>query len=201
MTGDYRRDLHAGFTTPESAVFDFVIRATGLRPVTREQLARGYDNEVYRVATRQGPRCIVRIKRRGGVAFQHEAWALAQCRALDVPAPELLALDWIAIDGQRHEAMVQRELPGVSFSDLRATLSDAEQARVLEQAGAALRRIHRVPVGGFYRPNSAGGWDITTWERIAALAYRDRVAEREEILRAGFNDDDFARMQETLRHA
>ena len=73
MTGDYRRDLHAGFTTPEMVVFGLVARATGLRPVAREQLTRGYDNEVYRVATRQGPRFIVRIKRRGGVPFQSEA--------------------------------------------------------------------------------------------------------------------------------
>ncbi len=199
MATDFMRDRHARFDTPEGAVFALVRGATGWQPLHRRKIVRGYDNEVYAVAPRQGQDLIVRIHRHCGVPFRQEAWAIEQCRARGVTVPDVFLVDQIDTPDGPREAMVLARLPGRPLGDLLPTLDRPALERILAQAGAALGGIHGVSAGGFYRRHDDGSWDFPDATRIMASAIRDRGAEEGFILQAGFTPDEFARMLALLR--
>ncbi len=201
MADDFMRALHAGYNTPEGVVFDLVARSTGLHPTGREKIVRGYDHEVYAVATREGSSFIVRIRRFGGVSLGQEAWALERCRRAGVPVAEVFWAGPADLNGRTAEVMVQSRLPGRPLADILATLSREQLGRVLRRAGEILRAIHGIEAGGFYRRHDDGSWDFPDWESVAASAIRDRGAEKPLILQAGFGEADFALMMDALRRA
>lgn len=189
---------HAAYDTPPVVILDIVREAMGCAAQGVEKIARGYDNEVYRVPTGAGEAAIVRIRRHGEVSFSQEAWAIAQSKAAGAPVADVLLLTTRTFEDGPPEVMVQRALPGRPASDIWPSLSPFEQARVCAQAGAALRRIHSVPVGGFYRRHEDGSWDFPDWDAIAASARRDRAAEAPALRRAGLNDAEISRLLAVL---
>lgn len=189
---------HAAYDTPPTLILDIVREATGCAAQGVEKIARGYDNEVYRVPMGAGEAAIVRIRRHGETSFSQEAWAIAQVRAAGAPVADVLLLTTRVLDDAPREVMVQRALPGRPASDLWPSLSPSEQARVCAMAGAALRRIHSVPVGGFYRRHEDGSWDFPDWDAIADSARQNRAAEAPELRRVGFDDAEIARLLSVL---
>ncbi len=53
---------HAGFHAPEETIFDLIKEHTSYTAVKRTKIVKGYDSEVYDVATREGASFIVKIK-------------------------------------------------------------------------------------------------------------------------------------------
>lgn len=107
MTTDIIKQRHDAYHTSEQEIFDLVKRATGQQAIGREKIVRGYDSEVYLVHTRQSGDVVVRIRHHGGAPFADEAWAIAQCREVGVPAPEVLLVETIAIEQHPREVMIQ----------------------------------------------------------------------------------------------
>src|SRR5689334_9065171 len=167
MATDIIRQRHDAYRTSEQVIFDLVKRATGQQAIAREKIVRGYDSEVYIVQTRQSGDVAVRIRHHGGAPFADEAWAIAQCRAVGVPAPEVLLVEIITIAGQPREVMVQRRVPGRALSEIEGDLTPDQRAAVWRQAGAALGAIHSIHVGGFYKRCPDGSWDFPDWESIS----------------------------------
>ncbi len=143
------RRRHAAFSTPDAVLFDLVARATRRQPIRSERIVQGYDNEVYAVEKDDGASFIVRLHRFGEVSLTQEAWALEQCRRQGVPVPEVLGLETLTTADGRREVMVQYRLPGRPLSAILPTLGPGERARVLFQAGEALRGIDKINVGGY----------------------------------------------------
>jgi aminoglycoside phosphotransferase (APT) family kinase protein len=185
MTTAIIRKRHAAYQTAEQVILDLVKRATGQQPVAREKIVRGYDSEVYLVRTIQGDEFVVRIRHHGGAPFEQEAWAIAQCRALGVPAPEVLLVETTS-DEHAREVMVQRRVPGHALSDIEHDLKPAQRAAVWAQAGVALGAIHSIHVGGFYKRNADGEWDFPDWDSISAQSIADRASEMPLLIGAGF---------------
>src|SRR5829696_1899991 len=108
MTTEIIRKRHAAYQTSEQVIFDLAERASGQQATAREKIVRGYDSEVYLVHTRNNSDMVVRIRHHGGAPFADEAWAIAQCRDVGVPVPDVLLVETIDIDGIKREVMVQR---------------------------------------------------------------------------------------------
>ena len=123
MSTTVLRQRHAAYTTPESIVFALVQRATGQRAVARQQVTRGYDNEVYTVTTDRAQELVVRIRRHGDVGFAQEAWAIARCRATGVPVPDVLLVNQITEPAWAGEVMVQQKIEGHVLKNLLPTLT------------------------------------------------------------------------------
>ncbi|HEU5097560.1 MAG TPA: aminoglycoside phosphotransferase family protein [Roseiflexaceae bacterium] len=186
MTTEIIRQRHAAYHTTEHVIFELVARATGQQVLEREKIVRGYDSEVYLVRTSQGGEFVVRIHHHGGAPFEQEAWAIAQCRAQGVPAPEVLLLDTIG-DELPREVMVQRRVPGRALSEIEHELTPEQRAIAWARAGAALGAIHSIKVGGFYKRHADGGWDFPDWATIAAQSLADRASEMPVLMEAGFS--------------
>lgn len=191
---DFIDKRHAGFAAPESVVFGLVKKATGKSPTSKTRIIAGNDNEVYDVETETG-NFIVRIHRFGSVGYREEVWAIEECRKKGVPVPEVLLLDTVQLDGTEYDAMVQVKLKGKDFRtviDSEASKADIE--KVLYEAGAQLKKIHEIKVDGFYRLLGEGEWDFRTWEDVMNSSIKDRTAEKEQVLRAGFSESEFEEM-------
>ncbi len=103
--------LHAQFETPRKRVAELVRRVTRSEATTTQRIARGYDNEVYRVDLASGITVFVRIRRSEG-GFDDELWAMAQARDHGVPVPDVIGVDVVAGDQGSRSAMVISQAPG-----------------------------------------------------------------------------------------
>ena len=199
MSDEFIQKRHEAFSAPEVLVFELVKKSTGANPVNRKKIIQGNDNEVYRIATEQGKNFIVRIKHFGEVTLQQEAWAMEQCRNVGVPVADILTLDTITLPDGEREIMVCSEVPGKSLDILETELKPEDWAKVVEEAGRILRKIHSIKVGGFYHRHKNGGWDFDTWEKVMTSALDGRRSEREIILSAGFSNQEIDFMLETIK--
>jgi aminoglycoside phosphotransferase (APT) family kinase protein len=189
------RALHAEYRTPLTILQSLVRDATGQEANTDSfvKIVRGYDNEVYRAATVAGAGVIIRIARHGEIYFVQEAWAIEQARRAGAPVPEVLLFEEQREIGETHRAvMVQRQIAGQPLADVWPLLSEPLRERVMAEAGAALRAIHSVSVGGFYRRQGVEKWDFETWNQLMTVSHRDRSAEAPYLRQAGFSDTDIA---------
>jgi Ser/Thr protein kinase RdoA (MazF antagonist) len=187
MANEFLQRRHASYATPRHVIFDLIKTATGQEAIAREQITRGYDNEVYRVRTRQGEEYVVRIGHHGGVGFKQQVWAMDRCREAGAPIPDVYLSTTIADTDQPREAMVMQTVPGRPLSDIQATLTRAELAHVCRQVGAAMSAIHGVRAGGFYRMSADGRWDFPDWQSIARSAIQERAAETPLLLQGGLS--------------
>lgn len=190
MPTDFINQRHAAYQTPQACIFDLFQQTTGNDPSHSEKLVRGYDNEVYAVQTRQGNDYIIRIQQHGDTGYAEEQWAIDQCRAVGVPAPEICYVGVLTVGDQSKPVMVQRRVPGRPLAEVYATLTSEERAHIFRQVGALLSKIHSIRVGGFYKLNPGGIWDFPDWESIIRANRRDRTAERPQLLAAGLREDE-----------
>lgn len=194
MPTNFINQRHAAYQTPQSLIFDLIRQATGDDPIHSEKLVRGYDNEVYAVQTRQGNAYIVRLQQQGGAGYAEEAWAIECCRTAGVPVPSLCYVGLLMVGEQYKPVMVQRRVPGRPLSELYPTLSQDERAHIFRQVGAVLRKMHSIPVGGFYKLHPGGAWDSPDWESIALSNVRARTNERPQLQAAGLTEQEIDRL-------
>jgi aminoglycoside phosphotransferase (APT) family kinase protein len=187
MSQEFMRQRHATYTTPAHVIFDLIKEATGQDGQGREQIVRGYANEVYRVWTRQGEEFIVRIRQHGGLSFHQEAWAMTRCRDAGAPVPTVYLVKTIATADQPHEVMVVHSVPGRVLSDIQSGLTTAELAYIYMQVGAAMRAIHSIIVDGFSRLHTDGTWDFPDWSSLARAELRDRETDAPILRQAGLS--------------
>jgi aminoglycoside phosphotransferase (APT) family kinase protein len=198
MTTEIIRQRHDAYQTSQPEIFDLVKRATGQQATAREKIVRGYDSEVYIVHTASSGDVVVRIRHHGGAPFAEEAWAIAQCRTVGVPTPEVLLVEMLTIDGHPREVMVQRRVPGRALSEIEGDLTPDQRAAVWRQAGAALGAIHSIRVGGFYKRHPDGSWDFPDWKSISEQSIVDRASEKPLLIQAGFRADEVDRLLRVL---
>ncbi len=131
---------HARFQTPEALIFDLIKDQTGCAPVKRTKIVRGYDNEVYDVATREGSAFIVKIKQYGEMSFEQEQWAMDRCGEVGVPVPRTYAIGSVQIAEKEREYLIQEKASGRPLAESIYTLSRSQITHVFHQAGELLRR-------------------------------------------------------------
>jgi len=190
--------LHEEFETPIEVLFDLVKRATNEDPIGVERIVGGYENEVYKVATRHA-NFAVRIRRLGNVGFQHEAWAIDSCHRAGVPVPEVLLVDTIQSGEKPLEAMVQNWIAGRPLDDVLGEIAQRDLDRILHQIGELLAGIHSIPVEGVGRRHAEDHWDFSTWDQMTASQAQNRDSKKEYILQADFSEQDFEAMLQLLR--
>lgn len=190
---DYAARYHAAHQTPEAVLGRMVVRATGSALAAKTRLTDG-SNETYLVTTALGRECLLKIALLPETDLVQEAWAMDQCRAAGALTPEVLFVG--AEEGRAF--MVQAKAPGRPLSTVLARLGEAERAQLWPQVGAALRMIHSVAAGGFWRRQSDGGWDFPSWVSVMNSTVRDRGAERPLLVQAGFSEQDCDEMMRLL---
>jgi len=199
MENKFLEERHKKFETSEKIVFDLVKKATNLKPLERKKLVRGYVNECYNVKTEKSKEFIVRINQFGGAEFKQEAWIINKCKSKGIPVAKVLLVDKIKSEDNEIEVMVQSKISGQQLEKIKRKLSKNEFAKILFQAGEILSEIHEINVKGFYRRHNGGKWDFPTWEKVMDSAIKDRSAEKEYLLREGFNEKDFNFMIEMIK--
>src|SRR5947209_7467366 len=94
---------HAGFHTPEATIFALIKEHTRCTPMERTKIVRGYDSEVYDVATKEGHSFIVKVKHYGRISYEQEQWALEMCRNVGVPVPRTYAIGRVQLAEKERE--------------------------------------------------------------------------------------------------
>lgn len=190
--GSFVEWQHAQVSTPLSVLADLVRSAAATRIERVDRIVEGYENEVYRVRCTDGQDAVVRILRFGRFAGDStrsagEAWAIGQARAAGVPAPEILLLDTVRIDGSEFPVMVQRAVPGRPLADVVDDLSGRQRHDVLAEIGGLIARLKEVQVHVEH-----------DWQTAMAATIADRRGEREQILAGGFTETQFDQMLDLL---
>ena len=150
-----------------------------------ERLARGYDNEVYRVRLTGELVVYVRIRRHGEGTLEQEAWAMGRARASGVPVPEVLAVDPACDAADGHPVMVVASAPGQQLEEAIATASDPERVELLSGVGEVLARLHSIDMPGVWRPGDNGQWPDPDEVRRGFAA--ERRGEHDQLVAAGMS--------------
>lgn len=178
-------------STPRSVLADVVRRAAGGEIARADRILEGYSNEVYRIRCADGQDLVVRILRFDDdvspSAAAGEARAIDLARAAGVPAPEILLLDTIDVDGGQFPVMVQRTVPGRPLSEVIDRLSEQQSREVLIHLGELMARLNGIRLEG----------DLDGPTAMAA-ALAQRTAEHDQVLAAGFSATEFDRIMELL---
>jgi Ser/Thr protein kinase RdoA (MazF antagonist) len=183
---------HSQVSTPVPVLEGLVRRAVGARTERVDRIVEGYENEVYRVRCADGQDVVIRILRFGRFGGDlakaaAEAWAIGVVRAAGVPAPEILLLDTVRIDGADFPVMVQRTVPGQPLADVIDQLSQRQRDDVLAEIGGLAARMNGIHVD-----------HDDDWPTVMAGELAARRAEREQILAGGFSTAQFDRMMDLL---
>jgi aminoglycoside phosphotransferase (APT) family kinase protein len=178
-------DLHSRFGLTHSQVVEVAARAAGRDVEGIERLARGYDNEVYRVSLTGQLVVYVRIRRHGEGTLEQEAWAMDRARAGGVPVPDILAVDPACDAADGHPVMVVAAAPGQQLEEAIATASDPQRHELLSGVGELLARLHSIDVPGVWRPGDNGQWPYPDALRRGFAA--DRRGEHDQLVAAGMS--------------
>ena len=187
---------HAGFHAPEETIFDLIKEHTSYTAVKRTKIVKGYDSEVYDIATREGASFIVKIKHYGELSYEQEAWAIEMCRNGGIPVPRIYALGKVQIEEKEREYMVQEKARGQPLVDRIERVSFSQINQILHRAGELLRQIHQVRAGGFYHRHPNTTWDFASWKKLGNSTVRERAKEKDCLLQAGFSQSEV----ETMLH-
>lgn len=178
-------------STPVSTVVEIVGQAAGTAVEQVDRIVEGYSNEVYQVRCTDGQEVIVRILRFDDdvttAVSAGEAAAIAQARAAGVPAPEVLLLDTVGVDGSTFPVMVQRTVPGRPLREIVDDLSEGQRHDVLVELGGLVARLNSVVVD-----------DARDWPTAMAADLGVAYADRDNILAGGFSAPQFERMLRLL---
>jgi Ser/Thr protein kinase RdoA (MazF antagonist) len=189
--GSYAEWQLAQVSTPRSVLVELVRRAVGVGIDRADRIVEGYSNEVYRVRCADAQDVVVRILRFDdedlAVKSAGEAWAIERARAAGVPAPEILLLDTVRIDGSEFPVMVQRTVPGRPLGEVINRLSQRQRHEVLVEIGGLIARLNKIHVDG-----------ERDWPTAMAAVLADRHAARANVLAGGFSAPECDRMLDLL---
>ncbi|GAB3430677.1 phosphotransferase family protein [Flindersiella endophytica] len=189
--GSYAEWQLAQASTPRSVLAELVRRAVGAGIDRVDRIIDGYSNEVYRIRCADEQDVVVRILRFdddvSGSASAGEARAIERARAAGVPAPEILLLDTVRVDGAEFPVMVQRTVPGRPLPEVIDRLSKRQRHDVLAEIGGLIARLNGIQID-----------DERDWTTAMAAVLADRHAERDTILAGGFSALQFDRMLDLL---
>jgi len=165
------------FKTPPSIIDEIVRRATGSSPIEKQRIIKGEANEVHAIKIDRGLEIIVRINRESEAEsrFQSERWAIEQAAKVDVPVPRVLLVESLELEGKSVGVSVEERLPGVPLDELAKHTSEEELAKILQQAGTLLSRIHSVETEGFGEIDGNGRGEHAS---IASLFLEGNLSER-----------------------
>lgn len=152
----YLASVYSKLETPEEIVKEVVTEGTGLDLISKKKIVAGEANEVYDVTTSDEQHVILRVSPHGHPDFQQEIWAINEVKRVGVPAPTILLVKYIQVEGQDRSMCLMEKLDGeplerggIDFGKLDVDL----RRDLINQAGAILSRIHSVETQGM-------GWII-----------------------------------------
>lgn len=178
-------------STPPRVLADLVRRATHSDLARVDRIMEGYSNEVYRVHCADGQEVIIRILRfdddTSSAAAAGEARAIGCARAAGVPAPEVLLLDTVRVDGAQFPAMVQRAVPGRPLAEIIERLTERQRHEVLAELGGLIARINGIKIE-----------EECDWPTAMAAELADWAADRDKIISGGFSASQVDRILDLL---
>jgi aminoglycoside phosphotransferase (APT) family kinase protein len=197
MKDAFREAFHTSLNAPRDRLVAFVERVMDAKVVSLERVTQGYVNEVYRAKLASSQMVFVRIRRRGGVSFASEAWALDRCHRAGVPVPAVYAVTTLHGD-EPLEVMLLEGVQGQSLGDVWAELTEASRKQSMGYLGTALRAQHGIEVGGWGRCDENGTWEHADWESRAATAVLDRTADLPVLREVGLTETEATALMEVV---
>lgn len=198
MADAFKESVHATFNAPRDRLISLVEGVMSAQVTSLERVTAGYVNEVYRAKLASSQTVIVRIRRRGGVSFASEAWALDACRRVGVPVPAVYAVT--TLDGDEPlEVMVLEQVQGQPLGDVWSNLTESSREQIMGYLGTALHAQHEIEVDGWGRRDENGSWEHTDWESRAATAVLDRAADMPVLRGAGLTEAEADALMEVVR--
>lgn len=140
-------DLHSRFGLSRAQVVRIASGAVDREIEDIRRLARGYDNEVYRVTVTGELVLYVRIRRHGEGTLEQEVWAMELARAGGVPVPDVLSVDPSCEAADGYPVTVVAAAPGLQLEGALATASGRERRQLLAGLGEMLARLHVIDMG------------------------------------------------------
>ena len=156
-------------TSSPDEIAQVIQEACGSLPKHTERITAGYSNEVHRVDTEDGQIVIYRASwynREDTPHFEDERWALAQCKKIGVPAPDMLYLNHDFEGHPKRSVCVRSYVPGQMLHTLldQNAISEEDFHEALRQMGEWYGRLHTVPTDGFGPLDGDGRGQFSDWQ-------------------------------------
>ncbi len=177
----YLSALHSKLATPDELIRDMVKEGSGLEEVSKAKIVAGEANEVYDIDTGGKEHLILRVSPHGYPDFQQEIWSINQAKKVGVPAPTILKVKYVKVNGEERSMCLMEKMAGeplerggIDFGELDPKL----QRNLINQGGEILSRIHSIKTNGF-------GWIVKDQGQKANSDYLlDELEEKKAQLMA-----------------
>ena len=148
----YLESIQNNIVTPDDVIQSVVKEAIGTDIFKKYRIIAGEVNEVYRIVLVNNQELILRISRTPYPNFQQEKWAIEQVKAIGVPAPTILFIKYITVNGKECSFCLMEKIDGevlergnINFG----LLSLSERQKYIQKAGNILSKIHSIKTKGF----------------------------------------------------
>ncbi len=157
----YLDKLHLQKNTDSAFLDACIYKITKSKPIFKKRIVAGEINEVYEIKLKNNKEIILRIshnRSKGG--FYQEKWAFQQCRLLNIPCPEVIAIQEIELQGRKLLLCFENKLPGhtLGIGTQIKQISPSNLKKILIEAGNILSKIHSISISGFghLKPSGQG---------------------------------------------
>ena len=141
---DYTVNLHKQFNFPLDILRNYIYERTGIKFRGFKKITDGIECEVYNIG-----RYIVKIRRKGEVPFDCIKWAVDKCKLHGIKVPDIVYCGRISDTAADFDIIIEETVQGSPAAP-----------ELYEQAGAELRKIHNIKVGGFWKMYEPGKFCI-----------------------------------------
>ena len=191
-TSDYNKyisSIHQNLSTPEGIIRDVVKQGTGLELLSKNRIVAGEVNEVYDVTLNGGKHVILRISQEGSPNFQQEKWAIAECKKIGIPVPEIILIKYIAIEGKERSMCLMEKMEGKPLERGGVTFDKLDletRKNLIKQAGEILSKIHSISTTGFGWIIGEGKAEYSTFqdlllEKVGKQKQLEKIAIKEGL--------------------
>jgi hypothetical protein len=170
--------LHDGFNFPIDVLREYIEENTGIKFAGFTKITEGYSNEVYDIGE-----FMVKVRRESEVPFSCIKWAVDECKRENIKTINIVHCGKIS----GLDVMIEEKIHGKPLTP-----------NLYEEAGAELKKFHRIGVEGFWRRRENGKFDFANYKDLAESNTRGRLEDL-PLICSTFGAEDIENIKTILR--
>lgn len=164
----YLAKLHKS-STDDQFISVVIKEATGKTIKSKRRIIAGEVSEVYDVTLDNDQHVIIRINRGDQPTYYQEKWAIAQCKKIGIPVPEILLIKSTKEENGFLSICVMEKIDGEPLERGAINFLEWDEKRrhkIIAQSGEVLAKIHSIKVNGYGSLDGEGNGKFDTFKSL-----------------------------------